>query len=96
MDIGHGPKAWLIVSNNQRNRKLDTVLAARVTTSDKSGIPTAVGLVAADQPLVGYVLTDDLVQLFDDDIAGGTYLGAISPVTVPRVNAALAMALGLP
>ncbi|MCZ4618784.1 type II toxin-antitoxin system PemK/MazF family toxin, partial [Rhodococcus qingshengii] len=31
-DIGKGEKPWVVVSNNVRNRNLNTVLAARVTT----------------------------------------------------------------
>lgn len=95
VDLGHGAKPWLVVSNNQRNRLLDTVLAARITTTDKSRVPTAVPLQAAD-PLVGYVLADDLIQLYDDEIANGTHLGSVSPRTLRRVNTALALALGLP
>jgi mRNA interferase MazF len=32
VDLGHGRKPWLVVSNNARNRNLDSVLAARITT----------------------------------------------------------------
>lgn len=94
IDIGYGPKPWLIVSNNRRNRALDTVLAARITTTDKSNVPTAV-LLGNQDPLVGYVLTDDLQQLDDEDMANAQYMGAIAPQTVPKVNDALALALGL-
>lgn len=40
----HGPKPYVIVSNNSRNRRLDSVLAVRVTTTDRSQLPTAVPL----------------------------------------------------
>lgn len=43
-DMGHGEKPWVVVSNNVRNRTLNTVLAARVTTTPKPGVPTAVSL----------------------------------------------------
>lgn len=82
VDLGYGAMPWLIVSNNQCNRLLDTVLAARITTSDKSRVPTVVPH-AAD-PLVGYVLAD------------ATNLGSLSPSTQHRVNVALALAWGLP
>lgn len=95
IDIGNGPKPWLIVSNNRRNRLLCTALGARITTTTKSGLPTAVGLTAAD-PLVGYVLADDLEQLEADEIAGATCLGTVSPGTIRQVHVALALALGLP
>jgi hypothetical protein len=31
IDLGHASKPWLIVSNNARNRNLESVLAARIT-----------------------------------------------------------------
>jgi mRNA interferase MazF len=94
-DIGKGEKPWVVVSNNVRNRNLSTVLAARVTTTPKTGVPTAVPLGAAD-PLVGSILADDLIQLFDYEIAAGRPAGALSPATVVKLNKALAIALGLP
>ena len=55
VDLGHGAKPWLIVSNNARNRNLETVVAVRVTTTSKhANVPTVVPLSSAD-PLVGYV-----------------------------------------
>ncbi|MDV6278119.1 type II toxin-antitoxin system PemK/MazF family toxin [Rhodococcus erythropolis] len=94
-DMGHGEKPWVVVSNNVRNRNLNTVLAARVTTTPKPGVPTAVPLGAAD-PLVGSILADDLIQLFDDEIAASRPAGSLSPATVVKLNTALAIALGLP
>jgi len=90
-----GPKPYVIVSNNVRNRKLDSVLAMRITATDKSNIPTAVPLVSAD-PLVGFALADDIVELFEDELAAGTYLGSLSANTLIALNAALAQALGIP
>lgn len=90
-DLGHGPKPWVVLSNNQRNRALDTVLAARITTTSKNAhVPTVVALTSAD-PLVGFVLVDDLVQLYDDEI--GDSLGAISTATMNRISSALRIAL---
>jgi mRNA interferase MazF len=91
VDLGHGHKPWLVVSNNARNRNLETVIAARITTTDKHAhIPTVVPLGATD-PLVGYVLVDDLVQLYRDEL--DTPLGALSPATMQQVSAALRIAL---
>ena len=44
-DLGHGEKPWVVVSNNARNRALESVLAVRVTTT-MSGpdLPTIVPL----------------------------------------------------
>jgi mRNA interferase MazF len=91
VDLGHGPKPWLVVSNNARNRNLETVLAARITTTGKNAhIPTIVPLAGTD-PLVGIVLVDDLVQLYRDEL--DTPLGALSPSTMQQVSAALRIAL---
>lgn len=90
-----GLKPYVIVSNNQRNRLLDSVLAVRVTTSDKSNIPTAVPL-GSDDPIVGYALADDIVEIFDDELDSGTYLGSLSPHTILALNTALMQALGIP
>ena len=91
VDLGHGPKPWLVVSNNARNRNLETVVAARITTTGKHAhIPTVVPLDNND-PLVGYVLVDDLVQLYRDELR--TSVGALTPSTMRYVSAALRIAL---
>jgi mRNA interferase MazF len=55
VDLGHGAKPWVIVSNIQRNRNLQTVIAARITTTRKNAeLPTIVEL-SNDDPLVGFV-----------------------------------------
>lgn len=89
------PKPYVVVSNNRRNRALDSVLAARVTTTGKAHIPTAVPLAATD-PLVGYVLADDIIEIFKDELPGATYLGSLSAQSILSLNVALAQALGLP
>lgn len=91
VDLGHGPKPWLVVSNNARNAKLDTVIGVRITTTTKrTQLPTVVALEPAD-PLVGAVLVDDLVQLYQDELT--TPLGALTPRTMTAVSAALRIAL---
>lgn len=91
VDLGHGAKPWLIVSNNSRNRNLETVVAVRVTTTGKHArVPTVVALSSAD-PLVGYVVVDDLIQLYRDELT--VALGALSAPTMRAVSAALRIAL---
>ena len=88
-----GPKPWLVVSNNARNRNLESVLAARITTTGKHAVvPTVVALTPSD-PLVGCVLCDDLVQLYRDEL--GKRVGAVSPPTIRAVAEGLRIALGL-
>ena len=91
VDLGHGAKPWVILSNNSRNRNLDTVLAARITTTIKNAhLPTVVPLTRAD-PLVGFVLVDDIVQLYHDELT--ETLGALSVSTMQQISAALRIAL---
>lgn len=91
VDLGHGRKPWVVLSNNSRNRSLETVLAARITTTTKNAqLPTVVSLTAAD-PLNGYVLVDDIVQLYHDELTEP--LGSLSPPTMQEISAALRIAL---
>lgn len=91
VDLGHGPKPWLVVSNNSRNRNLDTIIAARITTTGRNAsLPTVVALASAD-PLVGFVRCDDLVPLFHDEL--DTALGTLAPATMRAVSAGLRVAL---
>src|SRR5680860_810990 len=91
IDIGHGPKPWVVVSNNQRNGNLETVIAARITTTDKHAhVPTVVPLAPGD-PLVGFVLCDDLWQFYDDELASG--VGSITPRTMRAISVGLRIAL---
>ena len=46
---------------------------------------------AAADPLTGYVLADDLVQLYQDDLTKAA--GAVSGQTMAAVSAALRIAL---
>lgn len=91
VDLGHGSKPWVILSNNSRNRNLDTVLAARITTTTKHAhVPTVVPLTATD-PLIGFVLVDDIVQLYHDELTES--LGALSSATMQEISKALRIAL---
>jgi mRNA interferase MazF len=88
---GHCSKPGRKHCNNSRNRSLDTVLAARITTTSKNAqLPTVVALTAAD-PLVGFVLVDDCVQLYHDELAES--LGTLSPPTMLEISKALRIAL---
>jgi len=93
VDVGFGANPWLVVSNNSRNRNLHTVLAVRVTTTSKhADVPTVVRLTPAE-PIVGFVLCDDMVQLYRDELDAP--IGALTPTTMAAVSRSLALALGL-
>ncbi|MBS4730714.1 type II toxin-antitoxin system PemK/MazF family toxin [Mycobacterium sp. SM1] len=91
-DLGYGAKPWLVVSNNARNRHTADILAVRVTTTQQS-LPTWVAL-APNDPLVGYANTDNIETICKDELAD--YLGSLTPATMVKINAALAIALALP
>jgi mRNA interferase MazF len=91
-DIGYGPKPWLIVSNNPRNRRTADVLAIRLTTTARR-LPTWVPL-SPNDPLSGYANADNIETLGKDEL--GDYLGTLSIPTMRLVNGALAVALALP
>ncbi len=90
-DLGYGPKPWLVVSSNARNRLLTDVVAVRITTTARD-LPTWVKLSPGD-PLVGHVNADCIEQLGKDEL--GTYLGALRRHTMMSVDDALGSALGL-
>lgn len=91
VDLGHGAKPWLVVSNNARNRNLETVVAVRITTTGKhAAVPTVVPLTGAD-PLVGFVVVDDLIQLYRDEL--NEPWGVLCAATMRAVSAAIRIAL---
>jgi mRNA interferase MazF len=71
---------------------LESVLAVRITSSQKPAIPTVVRLVA-DDPVTGFVLCDDLAPLYRDEIRSDA--GAASPATMRRIADGLRSALSL-
>lgn len=91
-DLGNGLKPFLIVSNNHRNRALDSALAVRLTTSVKPQIDSIVELDRHD-PLVGRALCDDIVVIYRDELRDD--LGALSRATMTKVAAGLAHALAI-
>lgn len=91
-DLGYGLKHFLVVSNNARNQRLDDCLAVRITTSEKPDIPSIVKLGPAD-PLVGFVLCDDITPLYRDEIRRQS--GALSHRTMLSVADALKAALAI-
>jgi mRNA interferase MazF len=78
LDQEIGRKPYLVVSNNRGNRNLPSVLAVRITTSNKPEIPSVVALGAGD-PLVGSVLCDEVGPLWEDEVQADA--GALSPTS---------------
>lgn len=92
LDLGYGEKPWVVVSNNSRNRALDSALVARVTTTAKPLLPSIVELDSHD-PVAGNVICDDIETIYLDDEP--RFGGAVSLPTLKRINSALLVAFGL-
>jgi mRNA interferase MazF len=91
---GIGRKLWVVVSPSVRNRNLDDVLTVRLTTTPKKPRPSIIELdPRADAPFVGRVICDDIGPLYKDELDPAR--GALSPVTMARVDRGLVAALGI-
>ena len=83
-------KRLLIVSNNRRNRHLQSVLAVRLTTTKKPDIPSVVPLHHEDQ-MTGFACCDDIIEIFENEVV--QVVGALTPSTMARVSRGLGAAL---
>ena len=90
---GSGQKPWLIVSNNHRNKALESVLAVRITTTQKYLELDTVVELPSGEPVMGYVRCDELTEVWLDEL--GKCQGALSPATMSLVNAGLMAALAI-
>lgn len=86
-------KFWLCVSNNERNPRLEEFIAVRITTTRKPRLPTWVALGPQDKPWAGSIACDDTGPIFRDQVIKDA--GAISAVTMRRVERALLVVLGI-
>jgi mRNA interferase MazF len=84
---------FLVVSNNRRNRAFGQVLAARLTTTPPRGERAALVPLGPEEVLTGWVSCDDIETLYDDEVRAD--LGAITPVSMRRVEAGLHAAFGM-
>ncbi|MFT4164037.1 MAG: type II toxin-antitoxin system PemK/MazF family toxin [Microlunatus sp.] len=93
-DVGLAePKRFLVVSNNLRNRSFEQVLTVRMTTTSKPERPSIVKLGAADAPHGGFIVCDDIVTVWEDEVID--VLAGVSPLTMHRVELGLLAALGI-
>jgi mRNA interferase MazF len=90
---GAAPKPALIVSNNARNQSAwPHVHVVRITTAPRQPRDTVVEI-PAGEGVTGRVICDDLAPVAKDQL--GERLGALSPGTMRRVDAALKTVLAL-
>lgn len=93
-DVGlDEPKRFIVVSNNLRNRHFEQVLTVRMTTTTKRERPSIVKLTAADAPHGGFIVCDDIVTIWEDEVVD--VLTGVSPLTMRRVELGLLAALGI-
>jgi mRNA interferase MazF len=95
VDLGEiGRKPFVVVSNNQRNRALTTVLGVRITTTNRHiHIETVVPLGPDCGDLAGWALCDDIEKLWRDEL--GNPAGVIGVRTMTAVNAGLRTAFAV-
>lgn len=94
VDVGgdRGRHYYVIVSNNDRNRKLKTVIGLMITSSDKSGIPSAAALSHLD-PVSGYAVADLVEELWRDELDRS--IGSLCRATMTAIDEALKIAFAI-
>lgn len=86
-------KFFVVVSNNSRNRQLESVLVVRFTTSPKPMLPSIVEIPSTEVLPGGRVVCDDVYDLYEDEVKAD--VGALSAPTMAAIDAGLKAALGL-
>ena len=84
---------FVVVSNNSRNRNLESVLVVRFTTSAKPALPSVVEIPSAEVVPGGRVVCDDIYDLYPDEVKAD--VGALSARTMTAINDGLKAALSL-
>jgi mRNA interferase MazF len=84
---------FLVVSNDRRNRAFEQVLAARLTTAPPRSDRPALVPLGPGEIMTGWVSCDDIETLYDDEVCAD--LGAVTAVTMRRVELGLHAAFGL-
>ena len=87
-----GEKPVVIVSNNARNRALQTVLAVRVTTAPKPAMRTIIEL-SGEDPLVGRAMCDDILMIPKSRLKRRA--GALARPSMAKIARGLKAALAL-
>ena len=84
---------FVVVSNNNRNRSLESVLVVRFTTSAKPAIASIVEIPSTEVLPGGRVVCDDIYDLYEDEVKAD--VGALSATTMAAINDGLRAALSL-
>lgn len=60
-------KLFVVVSNNRRNKSLQSALAVRITTSEKPELSSIV-VIGPGEPVTGRVCCDDIEIIYPEDV----------------------------
>ncbi len=94
IETSDGQKPFLVVSNQQRNRNLTTVICVRITTSpNRPNIPSVVPIESRDGVVVGRVLCDTLSEVHKDKLVR-RMSNAFTPGEMRRICDGLSAAVG--
>lgn len=85
-------KLFVVVSNNRRNKSLDSALGARITTSPKPDLSSVV-VIDRGEPVTGRVLCDDIEIIYPEDVRSKS--GAFSHNMMAKISVGLGAALDL-
>jgi len=86
-------KVFVVISNNNRNRNLESVLVVRFTTSAKPAIASIVEIPSTEVLPGGRVVCDDIYDLYEDEVKAD--VEALSAKTMAAINDGLTAALSL-
>ena len=87
-----GRKPFVVVSNNQRNRALTTVLGVRITTTNRhTQLETVVPLGTDCGDFAGWAICDDVEKVWRDEL--GSPAGVLGAGTMAAINRGLRTAL---
>jgi mRNA interferase MazF len=87
-----GGAAVVVVSNDFRNRALDTVLCIPVTPEPRPAVPSVVEL-PIGEPAVGRIICDDITSIAKSELT--SKVGALSRRAMRAIDEALRVVLGL-
>ena len=85
-------KLFVVVSNNRRNKYLDSALGVRITTSLKPDL-TSIVVIDAGESVTGRVLCDDIEIVYPEDVRKRE--GAFSRKMMAKIDTGLRAALDL-
>ncbi|WP_238148338.1 type II toxin-antitoxin system PemK/MazF family toxin [Rothia halotolerans] len=94
LDVEVGPKLYVVVSHNARNKNFDTALCVRLTTTERHSHLPQVVPISPGEIVNGWVACDSLTEIWDDDLDDDRPIGNLSPTMMRTLQPGLCAALG--